>query len=185
MKTKKEMKFKSTMKKVLTAGMCIAILFSFAACNDKGNGDADSDANSIPSANSEIPNPFRTFDSLDDALKEVGYDISIPDEINGGKPNVFRVSDDDMLDIIYEDGENETARIRKMPANEENGDISGDYNEYADVQTVNVGDLSVTMKGNDGKIILAIWQTKDYSYALSVAEGADSDQMSALISAIA
>lgn len=46
-------------------------------------------------------------------------------------------------------------------------DISGDYNTYEDVQEIEVGDISVSLKGSGGAYSLALWQRDGYSYSLS------------------
>lgn len=70
-----------------------------------------------------------------------------------------------MFEIIYASGEDEVARVRKAPGAD---DVSGDYNEYAETESVDVDGVSVTMKGEGGLVSLAVWTTGDYSYALSV-----------------
>lgn len=49
-----------------------------------------------------------------------------------------------MIEVIYfNDTDNEGLRIRKAKGTD---DISGDYNEYKNVETVKVGDYDVTEK---------------------------------------
>ena len=83
-----------------------------------------------------------------------------------------------MFEIIYASGEDETARIRKAPGAD---DVSGDYNEYAETETVDAGGVSVTMKGENGLVKLAIWTNGDYSYALSVENAIGQSDMAALV----
>lgn len=49
-------------------------------------------------------------------------------------------------------------------------DISGDYTKYSDVKTEKIGDWDVTLKGNDGKVVLAVWNDGTYSYSISLDE---------------
>ena len=86
-----------------------------------------------------------------------------------------------MFEIIYASGEDETARIRKAPGA---NDVSGNYNEYAETETVDVDGGSVTMKGEDGFVKLAVWTNGDYSYVLSVESGLSQNDMAALVSNI-
>ena len=85
---------------------------------------------------------------------------------------------DVMFEIIYASGEDETARIRKAPGAD---DVSGDYNEYAETETVDAGGVSVTMKGENGLVKLAVWTNGDYSYALSVENAIGQSDMAALV----
>lgn len=56
------------------------------------------------------------------------------------------------------------------------GDISGDYNDYAQVETVD----GVTLKGENGKFALAVWNRDGYTYAVSVYEPVSQADMLAL-----
>lgn len=46
-------------------------------------------------------------------------------------------------------------------------DISGDYTQYPETSTEQIGDYSVTAKGEDGKVSLCTWTDGGYAYALS------------------
>ena len=47
-----------------------------------------------------------------------------------------------------------------------NEDISGDYNTYNINKEVKIGDLTVTMRGND-KISNAVWTDGEFSFSVS------------------
>ena len=133
--------------------------------------------------NVEIPNPYTDCDTLADAAREAGFDFTVPEAINGTADRLYRVMtlDGKMLEVIYHSGDDETARIRKAPGA---GDISGDFNEYAQTYTVTVGEIEVTMRGNDGMVCLATWTIDGYTYSVSVDSGVSSDDMAALVSEI-
>ena len=76
-----------------------------------------------------------------------------------------------LAEINYQ-GADETACYRKSKGEEDN---SGDYNEYAEVRTLEADGFSVTVKGENGTYRLAIWQKDGYSYSLSLEKGADAD----------
>ena len=85
--------------------------------------------------------------------------------------------------ILFEtgaDGER-AAYIRKAPGAD---DISGDYNDYAETETLDVNSRSVTMKGNDGLVNLALWTDGGYSYALNVTDGLSQSDIAALVAEI-
>ena len=73
----------------------------------------------------------------------------------------------DMAQIIYSTAD-ASVTFRKAHGDE---DISGDYNEYETVQEIEIQAVSVTMKGNEGKCSLAMWQKDGFSYALSFEPG--------------
>ena len=165
------------MKKLLVFTVTAAMLLSLAACAQSAKPAAKPDqpaqtetadsknaqAETAETENVQIPNPWTDYDSKDDAVQAAGFDLTVPDE------------------IIYASGEDETARIRKAPGAD---DVSGDYNEYAETETVDAGGVSVTMKGENGLVKLAIWTNGDYSYALSVENAIGQSDMAALVSNI-
>ena len=118
----------------------------------------------------------------------MGYEISIPESISGCSDKQYRAMEQDgdtMLEVIYaadSKAETEAGRVRKAPGSE---DISGDYNEYAEQQSMTVGSVSATCKGEGGLVKLAIWTDGGYTYAVSVEDGCTADEMAALISQIA
>jgi len=102
-----------------------------------------------------VPNPFEIVDTLDEAAKIAGFSLEAPTE---------------------------GLRIRKANGTD---DISGDYNEYKEVNVVKVGELEVTEKGNDGNISIASWTDGTYSYSINVDEALlNVDDISNLISNI-
>ena len=177
------------MKKLLVFTVTAAMLLSLAACAQSAKPAAKPDqpaqtetadsknaqAETAEIENVQIPNP------KDDAAQAAGFDLAVPDEISGCSEKSYRVlsaAGDVMFEIIYASGEDETARIRKAPGAD---DVSGDYNEYAETETVDAGGVSVTMKGENGLVKLAIWTNGDYSYALSVENAIGQSDMAALV----
>lgn len=179
------------MKKLLVFTVTAAMLLSLAACAQSAKPAAKPDqpaqteqAETTDTENVQIPNPWTDYDSKDDAAQAAGFDLAVPDEISGCSEKSYRVlsaEGDVMFEIIYASGEDETARICKAPGAD---DVSGDYNEYAETETVDVGGVSVTMKGENGLVKLAVWTNGDYSYVLSVESGLSQSDMAALVSNI-
>ena len=186
------------MKKLLiftvTAAMLLspaAMLLSLAACSQSAKPAAEPEkpaqteqAETTDTENVQIPNPWTDYDSKDAAAQAAGFDLAVPDEISGCSEKSYRVlsaEGDVMFESIYASGEDETARIRKAPGA---NDVSGNYNEYAETETVDVGGVRVTMKGENSLVKLAVWTNGDYSYALSVESGLSQNDMAALVSNI-
>lgn len=132
-----------------------------------------------------MPNPWSDHKDMAEAAAAAGFELEIPEEIAGTKADSFRTLDgtDATLEVIFHDGKGEeTARIRKAPGSD---DISGDYNDYKESKDVEIGDISVNMKGNNGKIMLATWQDGDYTYAVSAsADGLSEADMTAVAEAV-
>ena len=107
--------------------------------------------------------------NLDEASKIAGFSLEVPETYEDYKKQVIQAIEDDMIEVIYydENSEHEGLRIRKAKGTD---DISGDYNEYKDVETVKVGDFEIIEKGSEGNISVATWNNGTYSYAIDVAE---------------
>lgn len=115
------------------------------------------------------PNPFIDCADLDEAAQMVGFSLVVP-----SAPDWVAVLEDSgMIQADYENG----MHIRKASGN---GDISGDYNEYAQVETVN----GVTLKGEDGQFALAIWNDGGYTYAVGVSEALSQTGILALVASV-
>ena len=173
------------MKKILSVILGLALCCMLAAlpvCAEETAAPVQAETAEIE--NVQIPNPWTDYDSKDDAVQAAGFDLTVPDEISGCSEKSYRVLSADgdvMFEIIYASGEDETARICKAPGA---NDVSGNYNEYAETETVDVGGVRVTMKGENSLVKLAIWTNGDYSYVLSVESGLSQNDMAALVSNI-
>lgn len=129
-----------------------------------------------------MSNPFTDNATLEEAEKNAGFSIQVPDKISGVSAAAFRNLDQKMLEVIYYNGEQEVARIRKS---QENADNSGNYVGYSEIKNEKVGGMDVSLKGNEGKVALAIWSNGAYSYSISVDEqGVSLDEMTALVEAV-
>ena len=161
------------MKRLFAVIMMLLTILSLAAC---GNS-TDSDEPDIIG----MPNPFTDFDTLAEAEKQTGFDITLPDAIGSSENKIYRAMNDEMLEVIYMNGEDETGRIRKARGSE---DISGDYNEYAETETVSVDGIDVLFKGDAGLVKLAVWTNDGYAYSVSSEAGMTADEMMVLVSAV-
>lgn len=173
------------MKKTLAITLAAVTLLGLAACSKTQPAVQPA---STQKADVQIQNPWTDYESPEAAEAAVGYEISIPESISGCSDKQYRAMErdgDTMLEVIYaadSEAETEAGRVRKAPGSE---DISGDYNEYAEQQSMTVGSVSATCKGEGGLVKLAIWTDGGYTYAVSVEDGCTADEMAALISQIA
>ncbi|MCR4739582.1 MAG: hypothetical protein K5886_04890 [Lachnospiraceae bacterium] len=127
--------------------------------------------------NNYIGNPWIDCATLEDAEKIAGFDIMVPDRIEGYPDTLIQAVDKDMIQVFYFDGsvnEEERSRvlIRKGIGNE---DISGDYNVYSQNETVEMHGVNVDIKGNDGLIYNATWYQDGYAYAILPEDGMTKD----------
>lgn len=73
----------------------------------------------------------------------------------------------EMAEIRY-CGETETAVLRKAVGAD---DPSGDYTQYAEELVLDINGTSVTLKGEDGRYVLALWQKGGYAWSVRLWEG--------------
>lgn len=95
---------------------------------------------------------------------EVATDFSLPFE---AKEIVCRSYWDEMAQIEYS-GEGYAATYRQSLGTDDN---SGDYNVYGDTVEITVNGRTVTLKGDSGAYVLAMWTDGTYSYSLSISPG--------------
>lgn len=174
-------------KKVTLMILCAATMLSMAACGDKEDKTIGAETTSqtvveneekIPTDgaattttedivigdNAQIPNPFVDCDTLADAAALAGFDIIVPDSVEGYEERTITAMENDMIQVLYLHGDDEIC-VRKAAGDE---DCSGDYNEYSEEKTVTVGDREVTLRGNNGKVMVAVWTEGGYSYSIGV-----------------
>ena len=174
-------------KKVTLMILCAATMLSMAACGDKeektigadtaGQTVAESEEK-IPTDgaattttedivigdNTQIPNPFIDCETLADAAALAGFDIIVPDSVDGYEERAITAMEKDMIQVLYLHGDDQIC-VRKAAGDE---DCSGDYNAYSEEKTVTVGDREVTLRGNNGKVMVAVWSEGGYSYSIGV-----------------
>ena len=171
------------MKKILLMSLlCLAIV----ACGKKEEAKQETaeTTNVTQEQDVGVPNPYEIVDTLDEAAKIAGFSLEAPTEYADYNSLVIQAIADDMIEVIYFDAEktHEGLRIRKANGTD---DISGDYNEYKEVNVVKVGDLEVTEKGNDGSISVATWTDGTHSYSINVDEALlNADDIAKLVETI-
>ncbi len=172
-------------KKVTLMILCAATMLSMAACGEKQDQTIGAETTSqtvaenedkIPTDgavateeiligdNTQIPNPFVDCNTLADAAALAGFDIIVPDSVDGYEERAITAMENDMIQVLYLHGDDQVC-IRKAVGEEE---CSGDYNAYSEEKTVTVGDKEVTMRGNNGKVMVAVWTEGGYSYSIGV-----------------
>lgn len=172
------------MKKLLIFTLTAAMLLSLAACAQSAAPDTPAQEEPV-SDNAQIPNPWTDYETAADAAAAAGFDLTAPEEISGCSEKTWHVMKGEDGDVIFEvtygSDEARAAYVRKAPGAD---DISGDYNDYAETETLDVTGRSVTMKGNDGLVHLALWTDGGYSYALNVTAGLSQSDIAALVAEI-
>ena len=156
------------MKKAITITLVSAMIMSLTACSAPSDSTADtavSDAQMSDSAIGEAlqpASPWTEYSSLEDMQNAVDFPLNFPESANG-LPVSFMQEMKTVAEARYSDGTSEIM-LRKGAGTD---DISGDYTEYAETSTLDVNGVSITAKGENGKIMLAVWNDGEYSYAVS------------------
>ena len=125
----------------------------------------------------QIANPREEYgssvESLEAAEEAVGFTLTVPGSVT---PENYVVISGITLEVDFEGG-----YLRKAKGSD---DISGDYNVYDDTVTKTADGKTVTLKGNDGKVMLAIWTDEDFTYCIGVDNGIAEEQMLSLVNEI-
>ncbi|QNL44142.1 copper amine oxidase N-terminal domain-containing protein [Oscillibacter hominis] len=132
------------------------------------------------SGSTELANPFTDCTTLKEAQDLAGFSITVPEASSACKETRIRVIKGSLIEVVYANGEEELC-IRKGSGS---GDVSGDYNFYAQTKSVTVDGLQVTMKGADGEIRLATWSSGGYTFAVSSSQGVSASEMTNFIQAV-
>ena len=131
--------------------------------------------------NVELPDPFVECGTLAEAGAISGFELRAPESVGDHDRVFISAIDGELIDVLYESGE-DTVRVRKGAGSE---DISGDYGSYAETAVSEVDGMEVTMKGNAGKVNLAVWTSGEYTYSVSASAGMSPGEMADLIREIA
>lgn len=128
---------------------------------------------------SQVGNPYEYFDTLEEAEKNIGFEITAPADY-GNYTNVdYTVISGYILQIgYYDESDSEGLSVRKSASAE---DISGDYNTYENIAEITSDNRQITLKGSGGKYYLAVWNDGGYSYAVSVKPGASEAEITELV----
>lgn len=167
--------------------LCVSIGATLAACGNEtksigASSSVQSESESIASNQENMPNPWVEAKDQNDAQEQAGFDIQLPSSLPAeyGAPS-FRVIPDDILEADYAGNGDAEICIRKAVGTD---DPSGDYNQYSGSRKMTVGDVEVTMKGNDGGVSLAVWQDGNNAYSIGIynAAGITAEEMAQMVS---
>lgn len=177
--------------KIFAAAVCAGMLLGMTACSavssstQEGAGTdtvnteeidtnemvTDESSEEICGTDESTWSPFTDYDSLEEAEKASGIEISVPTEIDGFDEVFYAAMNRTrLIQIEYTKDESSYICIRKAEGQD---DISGDYNTYKEESTFKKDGIPVTLKGNGGKVSLAVWTDGTYSYSVMYADLSD------------
>ena len=172
-------------KNIIAVTLCAAVIFSLGACQNKGKDTEAAVQVKVESESelAQLPNPWIDCATISEAEEKAGFEISVPDQLNGYEEKNISVMEKDMIQVQFSHGE-ETVYFRKSPAEKEGTDISGDYRDADSFEKVEIGGRTVTFKEADGKILTAVWTEEDYSYAIGSSTGIEAESMTGLVESL-
>ena len=159
------------MKKLITLALGAIMALSMVACDNQPVSDEEQTPPAIGGKTGvQIPNPFIDCEDLASAEELATFEITLP---NNYEPTTIRVMENEMIEVISIIDENEIC-FRKAVGSE---NISGDFNEYNEINELSVDDKTVTTKGNDGNINTTTWTHSDYSFSIGSSDGLSQDKI--------
>ena len=168
------------MKKFIVLLIALTMIFAFTACGSTGEQESGS------GENMQIPNPFIDCSTLDEAVKIAGFDVAVPERIDGYPDTLIQAIENEMVQVYYYEGSLEDEGHKEVLVRKAVGsdDITGDYNEYSENETMSMHGVDVTLRGEDGKVMAASWTQDGYSYAIDSSEGLASEEIEGLVEII-
>ena len=132
-------------------------------------------------SSTEIPRPFKTYKTIDEALKALPFEACVPTVLPSGYTlsSVDTISGE-VLQLVYKNG---TSEFTYRTA-EGSKDLSGDYNTYEFSRTEAISGCNVTAKGNGDKVFNLVWQKDGKTYSIFAGNGLSPEDAAAVLSAI-
>lgn len=179
--------------------LCALFLVVGTGCSSQNAGTQSGVAQKTTKS-AQIANPVKTYDSLAKAEKAAGFTFTVPEGVNVNGADYaqyyWSTINNDLIEVRYGGEGDEVCYMRKAGINKgdkagEVTDISGDYNVYDKVKTVDITledgrEATVTLKGQKNKFYLALWQLKGakdngiWNYAIGV-QGMDEQDLLELV----
>ncbi|MBQ6525032.1 MAG: hypothetical protein IJI32_00225 [Clostridia bacterium] len=167
--------------------LCVLLVAVGTGCSmQKPGSQTDVTKAQKTTKSAQIANPVKTYDSLAKAEKAAGFTFTVPEGVNVKGADYaqyyWSTINENLIEVRYGGEGDEVCYMRKAPASaadDDDVDISGDYNVYDTVKEVEFTledgrEVEVTLKGKDKKFYVANWQLKGvkdngvWNYAIGV-----------------
>lgn len=172
---------------ILALLLCVLFVAVGTGCSlQKPGSQPDATKAQKTTKSAQIANPVKTYDSLAKAEKVAGFTFTVPEGVNLDGADYaqyyWSTINENLIEVRYGAEGDEVCYMRKAPASaadDDDVDISGDYNVYDTVKEVEFTledgrEVEVTLKGKDKKFYVASWQLKGvkdngvWNYAIGV-----------------
>ena len=169
-----------------TLFLCLVFAVLMLGCSAQNTSGQAGATTKKPVGGAQMANPVKTYDSLAKAEKAAGFKFTVPEGVNLDGADYaqyyWSTINEDLIEVRYGGEGDEVCYMRKAPASaadDDDVDISGDYNVYDTVKEVEFSledgrEVEVTLKGKDKKFYVANWQLKGvkdngvWNYAIGV-----------------
>lgn len=135
------------MKRTIAFVLCTMVVLTMCGCGKNNEVSIINDTSAPEEEIIGMPNPF-VEGLLEESIQLAGFDFSVPEQIAGYAHRTILSIEDELIQTYYY-----------------NDDVSGDYNTYSEVHFLNIGDLQVTVKGENHMIYVATWTDSSYSFS--------------------
>ena len=127
---------------------------------------------------SPIESDIIQYNSVEELSQQIGFGVKEIENLPF-KPTSTIYMDrwGKIAEIVYQSEEDEL--VFRMARG--NKDISNDYNKYYSTTEISGKDYMITIRGNEDKFNLAVWNLKDYSYSIKISTGISEEEMIKLI----
>lgn len=172
---------------ILALLLCVLFVAVGTGCSlQKPGSQPDATKAQKTTKSAQIANPVKTYDSLAKAEKVAGFTFTVPEGVNLDGADYaqyyWSTINENLIEVRYGAEGDEVCYMRKAAASaadDDDVDISGDYNVYDAVKEVEFTledgrEVEVTLKGKDKKFYVASWQLKGvkdngvWNYAIGV-----------------
>ena len=162
------------LKKYLSAAACLVLVIAGAAVLPRLTQPQP------PGGDVQVVPQIEEAASLDELSTLTGFDVDVGFVLPFEPEETTYCSYWNELAQIQYSGQGQTATYRQSVGAADN---SGDYTVYGDVVEITASDLSVTLKGDGGVYVLAVWTDGAFSYYLRLSQGVPQAEWLDIISA--
>ena len=112
----------------------------------------------------------------------LSYPLLLPAEVPDGYAlDSIRCLQGQLAEVVWQGAGGQSLTYRMAPGAE---DVSGDFTAYGWEDTLTAGAYTVTCKGEDALVFLAVWSDGTYSFSLHASAGLTTGQTAELIESL-
>ena len=172
------------MKKLtaIATAITLAATLGIVACTGQNATPTETEGSASLGGMMQVANPWSEYATIDEAAAAAGFDMTVPDSIDGYDRTLIQAMENDMLEVRFTAGDEEINIRKSIDAYD--GDNSGVYGEYTkDAAQVNGTDVTVSSEGDLAYIVT--WTKDGYSYSVYASAGMATTDLLDIVAAVA